>query len=91
MSRLARFLIRVVISSLALYVCVWLFGQSKVSQGDIWAFVAAGFIFSIINSTLKPILTILSLPFILITLGLFTFIVNGVLVYDTVKESGTKK
>ena len=79
--QLIGFLIRLVISTLALYVCVWLFGESDVPRNDIFPFIVAGLIFSIINATLKPIVTILSLPFILVTLGLFTLIVNGLMVY----------
>lgn len=41
----------------------------------------AGLIFSLVNSTLKPIVTILALPAILLTLGLFTLVVNGLMVY----------
>ena len=41
----------------------------------------AGLIFSVVNSVLKPIVTILALPAILLTLGLFTLIVNGFMVY----------
>lgn len=44
-------------------------------------FLAAGLIFSLINSVLRPIVVILSLPAILLTLGLFTLIVNGLMVY----------
>lgn len=46
-----------------------------------WGFTFAGLIFSIANSVLKPLLMIISLPAILITLGLFTIVVNGVMVY----------
>ncbi|MDR0397590.1 MAG: phage holin family protein [Candidatus Nomurabacteria bacterium] len=75
------FLIRLVVSTLALYVCVWLFGESAVPRNDIFTFFVAGLIFSIINTTLKPIITVLSLPFILVTLGLFTLIINGLMVW----------
>ena len=37
------------------------------------------------NAVLRPIITILSLPAILLTLGLFTIIVNGILVYISLK------
>lgn len=50
-----------------------------------WAFVFAGFIFSSINSLFKPLLVIVSLPAILLTLGLFTVIVNGIIVYLSLK------
>ncbi len=48
---------------------------------DLGSFFLAGFIFSLSNSILKPIITILALPAILITLGLFTLVVNGLIVW----------
>ena len=44
-------------------------------------FLLAGLIFSVINSILRPIIIILSLPAILVTLGLFILVVNGLMVY----------
>jgi len=41
----------------------------------------AGLIFSLVNTVLKPVITILALPAILLTLGLFTLVVNGLMVY----------
>lgn len=48
-------------------------------------FLLAGLIFSIINTVLRPIIIILSLPAILLTLGLFILVVNGILVYLSLK------
>ena len=45
------------------------------------AFLSAGLVFSLANSFIKPILVTLSFPLILVTLGLFMLVVNGVLVY----------
>jgi putative membrane protein len=81
MSGLAAFIARLLLSSTGLYVCVWLFGDIAVPPEGLWVFIIAGLIFSLANAVLKPIVTILSLPLILLTLGLFTLIVNGVLVY----------
>lgn len=50
-----------------------------------WVFLFAGFLFSVINSMLKPIVVIVSLPAIVLTLGLFTLIVNGLMVYLSLK------
>lgn len=78
------FLFRWALNSFGLWVAVRLFGtgysDDQLSAG-FWAFVMAGLIFSIINSVLRPIVIILSLPAILVTLGLFTLIVNGLMVY----------
>ena len=78
------FLFRWALNSFGLWVAVRLFGtgysDDQLSAG-FWAFVVAGLIFSLINSILRPIVIILSLPAILVTLGLFTLIVNGLMVY----------
>ncbi len=78
------FFLRWALNALGLWVAIRLLGTGyddiDVSAG-FWGFVLAGLIFSIANSLFKPLLVILSLPAILITLGLFTIIVNGILVY----------
>ena len=50
-------------------------------DAGIGVFLLAGLIFSMVNSILRPVVIVLSLPAILVTLGLFTFIVNGLMVY----------
>jgi len=47
----------------------------------VWVFLLAGLIFSLINAVLRPVVIVFSLPAILLTLGLFTVIVNGLMVY----------
>jgi putative membrane protein len=78
------FAIRWVLNSFGLWVAVRLLGTGyenvEVTAG-FWGFLLAGFIFSLLNSILKPFVVILSLPAILLTLGLFMLVVNGLLVY----------
>lgn len=78
------FVVRWVLTALGLWVSVRILGTGynnvDVTAG-FWGFLFAGLIFSFINSLFKPLLVIVSLPAILLTLGLFTIIVNGVLVY----------
>jgi putative membrane protein len=82
------FLVRWVLNSLGLWVAVRLFGTGY-SDVDVnagmWGFLLAGLIFSIINSILKPIAVILALPAILLTLGLFMLVVNGFMVYVSLR------
>jgi putative membrane protein len=78
------FLIRWLFNSFGLWVAVRLLGtgysDAQVDSGFA-IFLLAGLIFSVVNSVLKPIVIILSLPAILITLGLFIIVVNGLMVY----------
>ncbi|MGV9001583.1 MAG: phage holin family protein [Candidatus Saccharimonadaceae bacterium] len=78
------FLVRWALSAVGLWLAVLILGsgyQNVDVTAGLWGFVLAGLIFSTINSLFKPLLVIVSLPAILLTLGLFTIIVNGVLVY----------
>lgn len=78
------FLLRWVLTTLGLWVAFRLLGTGydniDITAGT-WGLLFAGLIFSIINSLFKPLLVIVSLPAILLTLGLFTIVVNGVIVY----------
>jgi putative membrane protein len=78
------FLIRWALNSFGLWVALRLLGTGYESldvTAGFWGFVLAGLIFSILNSVLKPLAVIFSLPAILLTLGLFMIVVNGALVY----------
>lgn len=82
------FVIRWVLNSFGLWIAVRIFGtgysDSQVDSG-ILVFLLAGLIFSLVNAVLKPAVMIVSLPAILLTLGLFTIIVNGLMVYISLK------
>lgn len=84
----AVFIVRWLLSSFGLWVAVRLLGSGYDDvqiNATIGAFLFAGLIFSIVNSVLRPIIVILSLPAILLTLGLFMFVVNGILVYISLR------
>jgi len=78
------FVLRWILNSFGLWVAVRIFGtgysEAQISAGAA-AFLIAGLIFSIVNAVLKPVVIILSLPAILVTLGFFTIIVNGFMVW----------
>ncbi len=73
------FINRWFLNSFLLWILVSIFGN--VSNHSAGTFFLAGLIFSVVNSSLKTILTILSLPMIIITFGFFTLIVNGLIVW----------
>ncbi|MFZ1258639.1 MAG: phage holin family protein [Candidatus Saccharimonas sp.] len=86
--QLLIFIIRWMLNSFGLWVAVRIFGTGySGSQIDasVAAFLVAGLIFSVVNAVLKPAVIILALPAILVTLGLFTIIVNGLMVYISLK------
>ena len=82
----AVFVLRWVLCAIGLWISVRLFGVENYNslEQNIIVYLLAGLIFSIVNSVLKPIVTILSLPFVLVTLGLFMLVINGFMVWLTV-------
>ena len=51
-----------------------------VSVVNYWMAVCVGLLLGLINYTIRPIITLLTLPITLLTLGLFLFIINGAMV-----------
>jgi putative membrane protein len=74
-----HFLIRVIVNAIALVIVAYFLPGVSVT-GFVGAIVAA-FVLGIVNAILRPILILLTLPIQIVTLGLFTFVINGLLFY----------
>jgi len=74
-----HFLIRLIVNAVALVIVAYFLPGVSVT-GPIGALIAA-FVLGIVNAILRPILIILTLPIQIVTLGLFTFIINAALFY----------
>ena len=48
---------------------------------SLYAALIAAFVLGLLNAVIRPFLIILTLPVTLVTLGLFTFVINGLLVW----------
>lgn len=77
-----KLVIRWVCNVIALFVAAWVL--SGISYGDQWwtLFIAAA-VFTLVNAWVKPVLAVLSIPFIVLTLGLFYFLINVLMLYVT--------
>jgi len=78
---LYSFLTRWLVCGLGLWVAAGFLSSSITYGNKFGVIVIAGLILAIINAFIKPILIILSLPAILLSLGLFMIIINGFTVY----------
>jgi len=73
-----KLLIRWVIVSLALFAAVWLVPGIRVA-GNAWIIYAVmAVILGLVNAIVRPLLKLLTCPLIIVTLGLFTLVINGV-------------
>jgi putative membrane protein len=77
-----RFLIRWFINTLA-FILVIYFGL--IGAENLWAVLVAALVWGVLNSFLKPLMVILTLPLNLLSLGLFTLVINGFLLVLTAR------
>ncbi|MGH9893664.1 MAG: phage holin family protein [bacterium] len=69
------FIIKVLVGAAALWVADRLISGIELT-GDIWQILLIALVFGIVNALLRPLVKILSIPFLIITLGLFAIVIN---------------
>lgn len=71
------FMLRWFVSSAGMWLVInWYGAVDNSVTGGFWLYVAAGLIFSLVNSIVRPLVTILSLPMIIFSMGIFTILIN---------------
>jgi putative membrane protein len=84
-----RFLSWLAVNALALGAAVWLFDGITLTGGTdtdkIVTLVVVGAIFGLVTSFVRPIVNLLSLPLIILTLGLMLLVVNALMLLLTSK------
>jgi putative membrane protein len=82
-----KILIRLLINAAALWVAVRLVPGVSFS-GDGRLLLVVALVFGVLNASVRPLLWFLTLPFLVLTLGLFTFVLNALLLWMTSALSG---
>ena len=87
-----RFLIWVVVNALALAAAAWLIEGIRVegssTEEQAITLIVVALIFGVVNAVVEPIVKLLSLPFIILTLGLFLIVINAAMLLLTSWISG---
>ena len=74
------FVLRILINALALWVATRIVPGLSF-DGPVPMLVAVALVFAVVNAIVRPILKILTFPALILTLGLFYFILNGILLW----------
>src|SRR3989338_238962 len=74
------FILRILGNSVALYAAAW-FVAGLSFGGGIKEYLIAGFILGLLNTIVRPILKLISTPIIILTFGLFTIVINALLLW----------
>lgn len=98
---MGKFLVRVLINAVALWIASWILpgitvgtgGTEELAQGNetvalVLSYLFVGLIFGVVNALVRPIVSLLSLPITILTLGLFTIIINAAMLMLTAWLSG---
>lgn len=84
------FCIRVLIYAVAIAITALLIPNIHIADNDIGTLLVIGLIFGVVNSLLKPLLLLLTCPAVLLSLGLFIFVINGVMLLITDSLAGDR-
>lgn len=77
-----RFITRLLINAAALWAAIRL--VSGISFEGEWPLLfAVALVFGVLNAVIRPVLFVLTLPFFIVTLGLFTFVLNAFMLWLT--------
>jgi putative membrane protein len=87
-----QFLVKVLVNGVALWVASLLISgiafEGSSTTATVITIGAVALVFGILNAIVRPVLLFLSIPLLLLTLGLFTFIVNALMLALTSWLSG---
>jgi putative membrane protein len=75
-------IIQTLVNAAALYVAVLIVPNIEFA-GEWWKLLVVAFIFGLINTFIRPILRIVTLPISMMTLGLFLFVINALMLLLT--------
>lgn len=82
-----KLLMRLVVNAIAVAAAAWLLNGISISgsttTNKVITLVVVAAIFGLVNAVVKPLATLLSLPFIVLTLGLLIFVINALMLLLT--------
>ncbi|GAA3614371.1 phage holin family protein [Secundilactobacillus similis] len=77
-----KFWLRIIINAV-LFMALAGFFKADFYVSSVWVALLASLVLALLNAAVKPILMILSLPITVITLGLFSIVINGLMLQLT--------
>jgi putative membrane protein len=82
-----KFIVRVIVDALAIALATWLVDgitlTGRTQQDQIITLVLVALIFGVVNAIIAPVVKLLSLPFIILTLGLLLFVITALMLWLT--------
>ena len=83
-----KLIIRILINAVAIWLTSLLLPGFTLT-GNVFSLILVAVIFGLVNAIIRPIVKLLTLPINLVTLGLFTLVINALMLILTVWLSGS--
>lgn len=77
------FFTKVMINALAIAATAWLLPGITVGGNKVWTVILVAIVFGVVNAVIKPIFDFFSCGLYAVTLGLFTFVINALMLWFT--------
>jgi putative membrane protein len=81
------FVVRLLVNAAALWVATQIV-PGVTYAGGLLPFLGVALVFGVVNTFLRPVAKVLTFPLIILTLGLFALVVNGLMLWLTASLSG---
>lgn len=78
---MTKIMLKWTISAISLAVAAWMIQGITIANG--WALLFAALVVGLLNAFLRPVIIFLTLPLNILTLGLFTFVINAIMILFT--------
>ena len=73
-----NFIMRIIVTSIVAFGLSYLL--SGIHINNFWSAIVLAIVLAVLNAIVKPILILLTLPLTIITLGLFLFVINALII-----------
>lgn len=75
-----KFIMRIIVTSIVAFGISYLLDGHGVYLRNFWSAIVLAFVLAVLNAIVKPLLIILTFPITIITLGLFLFVINALII-----------
>jgi putative membrane protein len=80
---MGNIILRIIVNAIAIAITAALLPGIHVVNNDVGTYIIIGIVFGLINAIVKPIVTLLTCPLVIVSLGLFILVINGLMLMIT--------
>ena len=79
-SGVGGFVTRTIVLTLAIIIAIYLLPGVRIAQGGVVAAVLTAVVIALLDNFVRPILIFVTLPFTVVSMGLFIFVINAIII-----------